>query len=62
MRLASWVQTYCAGDSLGLDYMTLHVATRLRIYRTWAMFWRHVQVTNWLMIASLGLLITVFAG
>ncbi len=61
-ELTSWVQRNCPQDEIRRHYMALQVATRLRTYRTWAKFWRYVQISSWLVVATLGLLITVFAG
>jgi hypothetical protein len=61
-RLTAWVQETAHGESVKSDFMESVVESRLRAYRSWARFWRWLQISAWLLIAVLGLLITVFAG
>jgi hypothetical protein len=60
--LTDWVRESWPADEVKLEFMQLEVENRLRSYRAWTKFWRCVQISSWLLIAILGLLITVFAG
>lgn len=60
--LTKWVEQTYPADAIHRDYIKLQVETRLRTYRTWTKFWRYVQISTWLLLALLGLLISVFAG
>jgi len=60
--LTDWVEHSWAGDQVKRSFIDSEVEDRLRSYRTWARFWRMLQISAWLLIAILGLLITIFAG
>lgn len=62
MLLTDWVEHSWAGDQVKRSFIDSEVEDRLRSYRTWARFWRMLQISAWLLIAILGLLITIFAG
>ena len=61
-RLTDWIDARLPDDQVRRDYIAAQVATRLRGYRIMAMFWRVVQISSWLLVLLLGLLISVFAG
>jgi hypothetical protein len=60
--LTDWVQQTWPQDQVKRTFIGSEVEGRLRSYRTWARFWRILQISTWLLIAILGLLITVLAG
>jgi hypothetical protein len=60
--LTDWVEKTWPGDQVKRSFMQAEVEDRLRSYRNWARFWRILQISAWLLIAILGLLITIFAG
>jgi hypothetical protein len=62
MLLTDWVEQTWSGDQVKLSFVQAEVEDRLRSYRNWARFWRVLQISTWLLIAILGLLITIFAG
>jgi hypothetical protein len=60
--LTDWVEQRFPGDQVKRAFIEGEVEDRLRSYRSWAKFWRILQISTWLLIAILGLLITIFAG
>jgi hypothetical protein len=60
--LTDWVQRTWPQDEVKHSFIESEVEDRLRSYRTWARFWRLLQISVWLLITILGLLITIFAG
>ncbi|MGN6167947.1 MAG: hypothetical protein ACTHQQ_07215 [Solirubrobacteraceae bacterium] len=60
--LTEWTQSAWPDDEAKHAYMESEVEARLASYRTAARAWRGAQISIWLLIALLGLLISVFAG
>jgi hypothetical protein len=60
--LTEWVQRTWPDEDVKQSFIASEVDNRLRSYRGWANFWRSLQISTWLLIAILGLLITIFAG
>jgi hypothetical protein len=60
--LIGWVQAGWPDDETKHAYMETEVDARLASYRGQARAWRAGQISIWLLIALLGLLISVFAG
>lgn len=60
--MIAWAEQQFPGDKVTPDFIRDEFEGRLRGYRWWARTWRVAQVAIWLLVAVLGLLITVFAG
>lgn len=60
--VVSWVQTNWPQDQVKRTFVQTELEARLASYRRQARWWRAAQISIWLLIALLGLLISVFAG
>ena len=58
----NWVQNTWSGDDIRRTFVEAEVEAKLRSWRKQARWWRAAQISIWLLIALLGLLISVFAG
>ena len=58
----AWVENAWKGDSIRRTFIETELEAKLGSYRKQARSWRTAQVSIWLLIAVLGLLISVFAG
>ena len=58
----NWVEDTWHEDHVKLTFIETELEARLRSWRKQARWWRAAQLSIWLLIALLGLLISVFAG
>ena len=58
----AWVKSTWPGDDIKLRFVETELEAKLRSWRIQARWWRTAQISIWLLIAILGLLISVFAG
>jgi hypothetical protein len=58
----AWAEKTWKGDCIKRTFIETELEARLRSYRNQARWWRIVQVSIWLLITVLGLLISVLAG
>lgn len=58
----AWVTKIWPEDAIKKTFIETEVDARLRSYRKQAVWWRTAQISIWLLLAVLGLLISVFAG
>ena len=60
--ITAWVKHTWDEDKVKPAFIENEFEGRLRSYRAWARGWRAAQISIWVLIALLGLLISVFAG
>ncbi len=60
--VSAWVQANWPQDQIKRTFVETELEARLASYRLQARCWRAAQISIWLLIALLGLLISVFAG
>ena len=60
--VTTWVQNTWPGDDVKLKFIETELDAELRSWRVKARWWRTAQISIWLLLAILGLLISVFAG
>jgi hypothetical protein len=60
--ITAWVEHTWVEDKVKPAFIENEFEGRLRSYRAWARGWRAAQISIWVLIALLGLLISVFAG
>ena len=58
----AWVNKIWPEDAIKKTFIETEFDARLRSYRKQAVWWRTAQISSWLLLATLGLLISVFAG
>jgi hypothetical protein len=60
--ITAWVEHTWDEDKVKPAFIENEFQGRLQSYRAWARGWRVAQISVWVLIALLGLLISVFAG
>jgi hypothetical protein len=60
--ITAWISQQWNGDTVKTAYIGGEFEGRLQSYRNWARGWRAAQISIWVAITLLGLLISVFAG
>jgi hypothetical protein len=60
--ITAWIRHEWSGDKVKSAYIENEFEGRLQSYRRWARGWRIAQISIWVVITLLGLLISVFAG
>jgi hypothetical protein len=60
--LKGWVESTWPGDEIKSSFIETVLEAKLGSYRKQARSWRAAQILIWLLIALLGLLVSVFAG